>query len=62
MWTVSERKGSQEERGPSNHSAQQYLFANDLFVLDQKFIIAVSKDMSWVAHMFCVSVGQSLYN
>lgn len=44
--------GQQEERGPSNLSAQKYLFANDMFVLDQKFIIAVSKDMSWIAHIF----------
>lgn len=55
------KMGSQEERGPSNHSAQKYLFANDLFVLDQKFIIAVSKDMSWSAHTVCGGLGQSLY-
>ena len=55
------KMGWQEERGPSNHSAQKYLFANDLFALEQKFIIAVSKDMSWTAHTFCDSVGQSLY-
>lgn len=52
--------GWQEERGPSNLSAQKYLFANDLFVLDQKFIIAVSKDMSWIAHTLSCSTGQSL--
>lgn len=55
------KMGWQEERGPSNHSAQKYLFANDLFVLDQKFIITVSKDPSRIAHTFCGSVGQSLY-
>lgn len=53
--------GWQQKRGPSNRSAQNYLFANDLFVLDQKFIIAVSKDMSWIADTFCGNVGQSLY-
>lgn len=53
--------GWQKEKGPSNLSAQKYLFANELFALDQKFIIAVSKDMSWIAHTFSGSIGQSLY-
>lgn len=56
---VKEREhGRREAQETTVHNN---MFANDLFALEQKFIIAVNKDMSWIAHTFRVSVGQSLY-